>query len=101
MTPPIACRLDALTPADRERQQSLRGRLEAAVVERRETARGYLFVYRADAGVLDAAAAWIAIERRCCPFLDFTLEWHAGNDGPTLELSGGPGVKDFVAATFA
>ena len=101
MTPPIACKLDGLTPDERERQQSLRRQLEAAIVERRETARGYLFVYRADAGLLDAAAAWMAIERRCCPFLDFTLDWRSDSESPTLELSGGPGVKAFIAETFA
>ena len=100
MTHPIACRVDALTSGERERQQSLRRQLEAAVVECRETATGYLFAYRADASVLGTAAAWMAIERRCCPFLDFTLEWRAGTEGPTLELGGGPGVKAFIAQMF-
>ena len=100
MTQPIACRLDALTAAERSRQQALRAELETAIVARRETAGGYRFVYRADPAVLGAAAQWIAIERRCCPFLDFTLTWRADDQGPALELSGGPGVKAFIAQTF-
>jgi hypothetical protein len=100
LTTPIACSLGALTPAERERQAQLRRQLEAAVAERQETAAGYRFVYRAEPGVAEAAAAWIAIERRCCPFLDFTLEWRAGQEGPSLELAGRPGVKAFIADTF-
>lgn len=100
MTQPIACRLDALTPAERIRQQALRRELDAAIVERRETADGHLFVYRADPAVVPAVAEWMALERRCCPFLDFTLTWRAADGGPALELSGGPGVKAFIGQTF-
>jgi hypothetical protein len=100
MTQPIACRLDALTADERKRQEALRAELDAAIVERRETADGYRFIYRAGPAVLGAAAEWIAIERRCCPFLDFTLTWRADAEGPALELSGGPGVKAFIGQTF-
>jgi hypothetical protein len=99
--PPIACRLDALSPAERQRQQTLRTQLDAAVVHVSETADGYVFSFREGSDVLVQAAEWIALERRCCPFLDFELAWRADVQSPTLRLSGPvPAVKTFIADTF-
>jgi hypothetical protein len=100
MTEPIACRLDALTPAERTRQRALKQELERAVVERRETPNGYALVYPGDSDLPFKIVEWIGIERRCCPFVDFTLTWRAGEDRPSLELSGSPEVKTFIAQTF-
>jgi hypothetical protein len=99
--PPIACRLDALSPAERQRQKTLRTQLDAAVVRVSETADGYVFIYRDDSDVLLQAAEWLALERRCCPFLDFELAWRADSQAPTLRVGGSdPAVKTFIADTF-
>lgn len=57
-------------------------------------------------------AELVALEHRCCPFLDFALEWPSGGE-PWLHIGrrggeggdggdGGDGelVKDFVRRTF-
>ncbi|HEY2487750.1 MAG TPA: hypothetical protein VGI36_21620 [Candidatus Binataceae bacterium] len=95
---PIACDLNALTPAERERRRTLVGALAQAIVDRAEVDHG--FELRVDAAKLDlpALAEWIALERRCCPFLNFTIELAAGDGPVTVALSGADGVKDFLRA---
>jgi hypothetical protein len=34
---------------------------------------------------------------RCCPFVHFTLDWKR-DDSVWIAFTGGPGVKDFLAA---
>jgi hypothetical protein len=95
---PIACDLNALTLAERERRRTLVGALAQAIVGRVELTRGFkLRVDSARLG-LPALAEWIALERRCCPFLHFKVELAAGDGPATVALSGGEGVKDFLRA---
>ena len=94
----IVCRLDALDAAERERQSALRARLDSALERVEELPDGYLLRYRADASLFIAAAEWITLERRCCPFLRFGLEWHGQQPAPSLRLTGDAGVKEFLAA---
>lgn len=96
----IACRLDALSPDERQRQQALRQNLEAAIESVREAPDGYVFAYRAEADVFRQVAEWLTLERRCCPFIDFELGWRAHSRSPTLRMSGEPEVKRFIAETF-
>ena len=95
---PIACDLDALTPAERARRCTLVDALGHAIVGRTEL--DYGFELRVDPARLDlpALAEWIALERRCCPFLHFRLELAAGGGPVTVALSGANGVKDFLRA---
>lgn len=64
-----------------------------------ETETGYAVRLSDDPSTVYEAFELALLERRCCPFLrlDFTIE---PNDGPIwLTLSGGPGVKAFLAAS--
>lgn len=98
MGSPIACRLDLLTPEERRHEQALlataRGFLGRAV----ETARGYRFAVPPDS--LGPLGELVALERRCCPFLAFTLEVAAEQGGVTLEIHGDAEAKAFIASTF-
>jgi hypothetical protein len=102
---PLACRLDALSPAQRERHSLLAEKLAAAVTTVGELPDGYEISL--DLGrIRDAAgqpycvvevAEWVDMESRCCPFLDFGID-AAGRGGPVrLRLTGPAGVKDFLA----
>jgi hypothetical protein len=95
---PMACDLNALTSAERERRRTLVGALAQAIVDCAELDHG--FELRVDAAKLDlsALAEWIALERRCCPFLNFTVELAAGEGPVKVALSGADGVKDFLRA---
>lgn len=96
---PIAC---TLTDDEfRERERNVIRRLMPSVLERRETAGGYSYRFPADDKFLADVKEFILLERKCCPFLDFKLSVERGNGAITLELSGPPGAKEFIAATFA
>jgi hypothetical protein len=96
--PPIACKLGALSPAEREQHAALLRLLGTMTEKTSETADGYVLHLHADTAGFMKVAEWITLERRCCPFLNFDLTWSAGNDGPALQLGGRPGVKEFLAA---
>jgi hypothetical protein len=96
---PIGCRLDALSPDERQRQKVLRQELEPAIERIQEAENGYVFTYHHVA--FRQLAEWLTLERRCCPFLDFELAWRADSPSPTLGLSSpDPAVKAFIADTF-
>jgi hypothetical protein len=93
---PLACVPDALATHERPAHFALLARLfSEAVRERRELPDGAAF--RFDAAAFDDVARFVANERRCCPFLTFTLE--LTSDGPLwLRLAGPPGTRDFLEA---
>jgi hypothetical protein len=94
---PFACQMDALTPDERERSRLLREELVAETRGVVEVGDGYRFSYPGEAFV--KTAEWVALERRCCPFLDFAIEWREGNDAlVVLSITGRDGVKDFLRA---
>jgi hypothetical protein len=95
--PVFACRLGALTPQERAHQKELTARLERATTRVTEDPEGYTFHYAASVPP-SAVMAWVENERKCCPFLRFTLDM-SEDDGPTrLRDWGVPGTKAFVAA---
>jgi hypothetical protein len=97
-TPSIACRLDLLSTTERRREQELLGLARQRLGAARETAAGYRFAVPPD--WLGEAGELLGLERRCCPFLAFTLEIAADQGEVTLHIHGGAGVKTFVAQTF-
>jgi hypothetical protein len=96
---PIACNLAALSAEERVRRSTLAKRIGDHRQMVIETETGYAMRLPDDPLTVYEAFELALLERRCCPFLrlDFTLE---PNDGPIwLTLSGGPGVKAFLAAS--
>src|SRR5437762_7047257 len=71
--PVIACDLKAIAAAERPRYVDLMKRLRAAVRARTELTDGYNYKLDGSAIKLKEVAEWIAMERLCCPFLDFQL----------------------------
>ncbi len=98
-TTPIACRLDALTPADRAREGALLREHLASVLEAREGDEGFSFRYPGDPALFVRMAELVSLEHRCCPFLDFRLEWRAERE-PWLHVTGGAPAKTFLRDTF-
>src|SRR5262245_19478333 len=93
--PPIACRMGALDKAQRVRQAELLERFRQRVMVPRVLADGLAFDLPADPALFREVAEWITLERLCCPFLDFSLEWRF--DGSvSVTLTGQPGVKEFL-----
>jgi hypothetical protein len=92
---PITCDLNALTSEERGRRKIVLSSVTRTIIGRDELANG--FQLRFDAARLDVAALgeWIALERRCCPFLHFRLDIEPAGK-TVLALTGGPGVKEFL-----
>ena len=55
--------------------------------------------FPAEAGIVEELGRFIALERVCCAFLNFSLRVKAG-DGPVwLELTGSDETKNFLRPT--
>lgn len=94
--PPIACNLKALNPAERKQLETLGGHVIAAIVSSRDLSDGYSFrIDPAKASLVDVAE-WLDVWRRCCPFYEFQVDFHAADATIWLSVKGRPGVKEYI-----
>ena len=102
---PLVCRLEALSPSERERHQRLTEALPRAVTETSELPAGYALTLDLSRLPADGkghpfcvveVAEWVDLESRCCPFLDFEISLRDKGRRVTLRLTGGPDVKTFL-----
>jgi hypothetical protein len=95
----IACDLSALSATERAAHTALAGELfTSAVLATDELPDGYAFHFAADA--YPQVAAFVANERRCCPFIAFAIEVAPYHSGLSLRLTGAPAVKAFLQTQF-
>lgn len=96
---PIACNPMGIPADEREPHFANAEYLfSSAVQERQALSNGYSFRFRADDYA--AVAAFIANERRCCPFFHFDLNIALAQGPLWLQMAGGEGVKAFIQAEF-
>ena len=95
----FACDLGALTVEERDGRSALASRIASHFREVVEVADGYAARLDADPVMLRDALDWLLLERRCCPFLKLDLCLEAANGPVWLQFRGGPGVKQFLAAS--
>lgn len=99
---PFACDRAALTPAVRKRHFD---ELSPALRERKQSIRelrdGFEFQFPSDAATLGLVSEWIANERLCCPFFDIDLHLDREHGSVWLRLTGREGVKQFIRSDFA
>ena len=103
---PMVCRLDAFTPAQRERHRLLSEKLAEAFAGARELPGGYELSF--DLSRLRDAqgqpycvvelAEWVDLESRCCPFLSFAIELEPKGKTVRLRLTGAKGAKAVLAS---
>ena len=97
MSVPFACDLTAIPPEDRARHRELTRYLVTEAAEAiDETGKGLVLRFSSDE--LEAVAEFLGYERRCCPFVDFSLRVPSGQQSVLLELSGPDGVTEFLRA---
>ena len=93
----LACVSGAIPAAERSAHFALLTRLFGENErERQDIPDGYAF--RFDAKEFDDIARFVTNERRCCPFLNFTLALSADSGPIWLRLSGPAGTRDLLAA---
>ncbi|MDQ3698597.1 MAG: hypothetical protein M3373_11335 [Gemmatimonadota bacterium] len=97
---PLACVPGAIPAAQRPAHFELLARLFGEHSrERWDIPDGYAFRFEADA--FDDVARFVTNERRCCPFLTFTIELSADGGPLWFRLSGPTGTRDFLDAELA
>ncbi len=92
----LACDLNALDPAQRERRLILSTDLSRACQGFRELPDGFAFRFPHDAFLRQKVQEWVTYERVCCPFLTFTLEEDRDSGSVWLHATGRTGVKSFL-----
>jgi len=95
--PPMACHAKALDGEGRQRQQALLSMVRARVEETRELSDGFALRLPADAELFRDIAEWVGLERKCCSFVDYAIEWKR-DDSVWVKLTGEPGTKEVLAA---
>jgi hypothetical protein len=96
---PFACDLSRLSAAQRVREKVLLAEFKTLCERREETELGFRFFVRADPEVLTAMGEFLALERLCCPFLEFHLEV-SSKSLAALHIFGREGAKPIIAAEF-
>ena len=93
----LACDSSAIPLPDRQAHFKLLHRLFVeSAVERKAVPGGYRFRFGAD--VVELVGRFVENERKCCPFLTFTIEV-SGHSGPIwLEVTGPEGTREFLDA---
>ena len=93
---PIACDLSVLSLEQRNAHLATSRELFSKVQAIRELADGYEFQLRDEPYVVVKVADFVALERLCCPFLNFAINVEAEGGPVMLRLTGREGVKAFV-----
>ena len=94
--PPIACNLKALTSEQRKQLSDVGEHVISAITASRDLSDGYSFgVDPAKASLIDIAR-WLDLWRRCCPFYEFQIDFHAADASVWLSVKGRPGVKQYI-----
>lgn len=95
---PIACTLSEA--AQEERRRTLLDSVGRAAIEVTELPLGYAYRFDPESDLIPILGDLIDLERRCCPFLTFTLIVEAGQQPIWLEITGEAAAKSVIAAFF-
>ncbi len=94
--PDVACRLDAMDPAQRERYPIVIQKLKMHLKEIRELPYGYAFRFPPEMCV--PVAEFVSLERLCCPFVNFVMELEREQGPLWLRMTGPENAKEFLKA---
>ena len=93
---PLACDMSAIAPEQREEHLATSREVFSHIASIRDLTNGYAFELGDGPNVIVKAAQFIALEKLCCPFLQFVVEVEAEGGSTWLRLIGREGVKEFV-----
>ena len=94
--PPIACNLKSLTSEQRKQLGQVGEHVISAITASRELNDGYAFRVDPTKASLIDVARWLDLWRRCCPFYEFQIDFHAADASLWLSVKGRPGVKAYI-----
>lgn len=94
---PLACNPHALSAAEWAAHQATSARLFRELrVSSEELPDGYVFHF--PAGAFALVAAFVEVERRCCPFLTFGVDVLPGATAIILRITGSSEARAIIAA---
>jgi len=96
-SPAFACNMAAIPAVERAQHHALTKRLVSELATFPPAGPNAVSL-TVPASAYEEIARFIALERRCCPFLHFSLAIPPGEDAMTLTLSGPPGAAEFIRA---
>jgi hypothetical protein len=97
----LACNMGVFTPAQRDSHIQNTMDLVQSMQGFEEIENGYEFLFPNQTAFISKVAEFIANERLCCPFLEFTLLVKANDELISLALSGPAGTQEFLRAEFS
>ena len=95
---PVACTLGPAALA--ARRQGLFSALMRRAEAHQELADGHRLIFPATSEALDLIWKTVELERQCCRFLRFQITIEPDGGPVSVELTGPPGTREFVAALF-
>ena len=97
---PLACNMGVFSPDQRESHILTTTKLLESVQSVQEVENGYEFTFPNHTEFISQIAEFIANERLCCPFLNFTLKIISNNEPISLSLTGPIGTQEFLRIEF-
>lgn len=93
---PVACCHTVYTKSQREEYKSIWEELETRRISISEIEKGYQYQFQGDSETLRLVNEWVRMERKCCPFLTFTVIACNEEKPIMLELTGNEKAKAFL-----
>jgi hypothetical protein len=93
---PVACCHTVFTKEQRVEYKSIWGELEIRRIGFMEIENGYQYQFPGDSETLRLVNEWVSMERKCCPFLVFTVIASNEDEPVLLQLTGNEEAKAFL-----
>jgi hypothetical protein len=94
---PVACCHTVFTKEQRVEYKSIWGELtERRIGGAIEIEKGYEYHFQGDSETLKLVNEWVRMERKCCPFLTFTVRTSNDNEPILLQMTGNEEAKAFL-----
>lgn len=92
----VACCHGVFTKEQRMEYKSVWGELEKRRLGITELENGYQYGFPGDAETLRLINEWVSMERKCCPFLTFSVIASNVDEPVLLQLTGNEEAKAFL-----
>jgi hypothetical protein len=93
---PVACSHTVFTKEQRVEYKNIWEELETRKISITELEQGYQYQFQGDSETLRLVNEWVSMERKCCPFLTFTVIASNEEEPVFLKLTGSEEVKAFL-----